>query len=267
MAVTFLATLTAGILGVLAIAPLAHIAVRYLRTVSTLTIALAVATAVWAWLGRDSQATPLWTFALCAVAVIAGGGLLATSATAPTRAGPFRAAAAIGFVTSLVFAMLWGAACGLWPTGNVLAIGAAVVGQTIGAVVLGSVTVSWLLGHAYLTATGMPIDPLRTLSNVFLWATVVRAGWVALIAAIIFLNAGGPPFASALQHVKSEWLIGSMRICVGLVLLVAFAVMVRDCVRVRNTQSATGILYFASVAAYVGELSNQYLVRQIGIGF
>jgi hypothetical protein len=264
MAVTFLATLTAGILGVLALAPVRHIAVRYLRTISTLAIALSVATAVWAWLGSGPDRAPRWVFAVGTLSIVATMALLAASGSAPRRSIAFRISGAAGFATSFVFAIAWGDHTGLWPSNLTLAT--AIVGQAVGALVLGSVTVSWLLGHAYLTATGMPIDPLRTLSNVFFWATVVRVAWVVTIVTLVIQGVGGEPFAAARQRLMSEWLVGSMRAGIGLVLLLTCAFMVRDCVRVRNTQSATGILYFASVAAYVGELSNQYLVRQTGIG-
>jgi hypothetical protein len=267
MAVTFLATLNAGILGVLAIAPLRHIAVRYLRTVSTLAIALAVATAVWAWLDGAAAEAPQWLIGLAALSLACALALFASAGSAPQRAGPFRVAGTAGFLAGMGFAIAWGAHVGLWPTDSPLSTATAIVGQTIGAIVLGSVTVSWLLGHAYLTATGMPIDPLRTLSNVFYWATLARVAWVVTIATLVLRGVGGEAFETARQRLISEWLIASMRGGVGLVLLLTFALMVRGCVRVRNTQSATGILYFASVTAYVGELSNLYLVRQTGIGF
>ena len=43
-----------------------------------------------------------------------------------------------------------------------------------------------------------------------------------------------------------------------------FAYMVADCVRLRSTQSATGILYFGSVFAYIGELASQQLLLDCG---
>lgn len=266
MAIVFLATLTAGILGMLAVAPLRHIAVRYLRTVSTLAIALSAAAAVWAWLDGAAAGAPQWLLGMGALTVVYALALFASAGSAPRRVGQFRIAGAAGFVGSMGFAVAWGFHAGLWPTASPLTATTAIVGQTIGAIVLGSVTVSWLLGHAYLTATGMPIDPLRTLSNVFFWATCARLAWVVTIATLVFRGGGGEALEAARQRLMSEWLIASMRGGVGLLLLLTFAFMVRDCVRVRNTQSATGILYFASVAAYVGELSNQYLVRQTGIG-
>ena len=59
-------------------------------------------------------------------------------------------------------------------------------------------------------------------------------------------------------------MILTLRIAVGLLAVGLFAYMVADCVRLRSTQSATGILYFASIFAYVGELANLQLIAQYG---
>ena len=60
------------------------------------------------------------------------------------------------------------------------------------------------------------------------------------------------------------WLVASLKIGVGLVAVGAFAYMVADCVRLRSTQSATGILYFGSLFAYVGELAGLQLLTECG---
>ena len=57
----------------------------------------------------------------------------------------------------------------------------------------------------------------------------------------------------------------TLRRAVGLLAVSLFAYMVWDCVKLRSTQSATGILYFASVFVYIGELSSQHLAGDIGI--
>lgn len=50
----------------------------------------------------------------------------------------------------------------------------------------------------------------------------------------------------------------------GLVAVAVFAYMVTDCVRLRSTQSATGILYFASLFVYMGELAGLWLILECG---
>ena len=55
-----------------------------------------------------------------------------------------------------------------------------------------------------------------------------------------------------------------LRVGVGLLPVAVFAYMSLDCVRRRSTQSETGILYFASVFTYIGELCSLHLIGQLG---
>jgi len=151
------------------------------------------------------------------------------------------------------------------PTGsrNSLASTLIVVGQVFACWMLGSITVAWLLGHAYLTATKMTIAPLRYFSRMLSAAVAARILFliVALAAAWLLQEASA---ATIWTRLEQAWLIVILRVAVGLMALAVFAYMVGDCVRLRSTQSATGILYFASVMAYVGELASQYLTRELG---
>ena len=61
-----------------------------------------------------------------------------------------------------------------------------------------------------------------------------------------------------------DWLVASVRIGVGLVLPTVFAYMTWQCVKLRSTQSATGILFFMSVLVVVGELASRYLADTAG---
>ena len=70
--------------------------------------------------------------------------------------------------------------------------------------------------------------------------------------------------ASIVGRLWNAWLIVTMRVAIGLVAVGFFAYMVADCVRLRSTQSATGILYFGSVFAYIGELASQQLLLDCG---
>jgi hypothetical protein len=66
------------------------------------------------------------------------------------------------------------------------------------------------------------------------------------------------------ELVYRSWLIVFLRVGLGIVGVGAFTYMVLDCVRLRSTQSATGILYFGSIFAYIGELASQYLLYEWG---
>src|SRR3972149_3019418 len=55
-----------------------------------------------------------------------------------------------------------------------------ILSQLLGALMLGSITVAWLLGHAYLTATKMTIAPLRHFTNLLTWFVIGRTCFVML---------------------------------------------------------------------------------------
>jgi hypothetical protein len=138
-----------------------------------------------------------------------------------------------------------------------------IINQLSAAVFLGSITVAWLLGHAYLTATKMTIAPLRHFSRVFTWCVWLRTAFVAASFAIslwVFRES----LSAHLAELRGAWLYLLLRVGVGLIGVGVFAYMVNDCVRLRSTQSATGILYFGSLLAYVGELAGLHLSREIG---
>jgi len=109
----------------------------------------------------------------------------------------------------------------------------------------------------------MTIVPLRHFSRMLSWSVAIRIVFLLLSVLIAWRGVGGASPA-ILTHLEQCWLIATLRVGVGLAAVAAFAYMVSDCVRLRSTQSATGILYFGSVMAYVGELASQQLVRELG---
>ena len=138
-----------------------------------------------------------------------------------------------------------------------------ILSQILSAWMLGSITLAWLLGHAYLTATKMTIAPLRHFSRMLTWAIAARI--LFMVLSLVFAwQVGGDPNSPILQRAGQSWLIVVLRIGVGLLAVAVFAYMVADCVRLRSTQSATGILYFGSLLAYVGELASQQLIYELG---
>ena len=61
------------------------------------------------------------------------------------------------------------------------------------------------------------------------------------------------------------WVVATVRGGVGLAGAAIFAWMIRDCVKVRATQSATAIFYLSMVFVFLGELAAQYLLRTEGL--
>ena len=121
-----------------------------------------------------------------------------------------------------------------------------------GALALGFVTEAMVLGHWYLVSTKLPSRPLEEL-------TFILVAALALQGALLIVNAAIP--AREVPH-SSALLAGSLasnpafwlRIGVGLVFPLALAAMAWQSSKERAMMSATGLLYIAVGAVFVGEL-------------
>ena len=132
--------------------------------------------------------------------------------------------------------------------GLVAGDGRAVLGGLLSGAVSGLTVHAMLLGHWYLNAPGMRVDVLRRMIDLAL----VAWGLQAAVSAAAVLPWVPPADATATALVALRWLAG----LVGLPVLL---VMARKTLDIPNTQSATGILYVACLAAILGELTAQLL--------
>ncbi len=265
MAPTFLYTLTGGMMLVLAAGRTDQLAWRFLRLVGTIVLALLCGVIAWCLTRPVTEAAPAgpWTIRLAFVAAFGAAVIVLTAPLAARIASAFRAVCVVSGLAGLIAGQLAAIAMigneAVYPFAVVMAI----VAQTLGALLLDSITVAWLLGHAYLTATKMTIAPLRQFSRLLLWAVALRIAFL-LISAVVAWFVRDAAQVSILSHLAQGWIVLTFRVGIGLVAVGVFAYMVSDCVRLRSTQSATGILYFASLFAYVGELANLQLITQYG---
>jgi len=126
---------------------------------------------------------------------------------------------------------------------------------------LGSVVVCMILGHWYLVEPGMSVRPLRRTAALFIGAVAARtlAGgftsvlvWNDLVAGLL---AGGGVL---------DILFFCQRVLFGLALPLALSWMIWQTVKIRSTQSATGILYVAVVFVLFGEFLSHYLLVSTG---
>jgi hypothetical protein len=197
---------------------------------------LAAAAAVVAWLGSvawlgERRRAGLW---LCAAtALLLAAATVLVTATAATQAVPGSAPVST-----------------LEAGGGDRATGATQAGAALlSGLVSGLAVHAMLLGHWYLNAPGMRVDALRRMIDLALVAWGLQLAWSGAA-----LAAGGWPGggATATALVSLRWLAG----LVGLPILL---VMARKTLDIPNTQSATGILYVACLAAILGELTAQLL--------
>lgn len=269
MVATLLYSIAGGMLSILATARVEQIAWKFLRLIGFLVLAIASGVTIWS---VRSATFPLdaGMKSMVGLGILLDAGAVYVVLTAPLAARwprSFRLVCGLigiaGIAASSVSAVV-NLQAGM-DSRPVLryAMSLVITGQILSALMLGSVTIAWLLGHAYLTATKMTVAPLRHFSRMLSWTVTARILFM-LISLILAWHVGGDPNSPILWRVGQGWLIVVLRVPVGLIAVVVFAYMVADCVRLRSTQSATGILYFGSAMAYVGELASQQLIHELG---
>ena len=130
---------------------------------------------------------------------------------------------------------------------------------------LGSVFLAMILGHWYLVIPGLPVRHLRRMTW-FLGFTLALRGAMGL-----FALAWARP-VPALEGMSAWRIAGGVaaffywqRVGIGLVIPVILTFLVERTVRVSATQSATGLLYVATIFVLMGELLSRYLYLSLGI--
>jgi hypothetical protein len=118
---------------------------------------------------------------------------------------------------------------------------------------MGSTLTAMLLGHQYLTAPSMTIDPLKRVLVVMACALLVRAllaGAGTWATPVVDLS---PAFPSGAPNLGT---ILAVRWGVGFVAFGVATLMTWRTASIRSTQSATGILYIAMIFVLFGELTS-----------
>lgn len=137
----------------------------------------------------------------------------------------------------------------------------AILDTLLAALMLGGANFAMIFGHWYLVIPGMKLDPLRRVSRDLLWITLART--LVLAAGIMFFRNALP--AGRLMPL-TVWLWPGpgqfffiQRVLYGLIAAAPLAWMAAKCADLRNTQSATGILYALELAVLVGEGLSRHL--------
>jgi hypothetical protein len=124
-------------------------------------------------------------------------------------------------------------------------------GAVVSGLVTGLTVHAMLLGHWYLNAPGMRVDALRRMID----AALAAWGLQLALSLAAWATAGGPVASGT-----TETALLALRWLAGLVGLPILLLMARQTLAIPNTQSATGILYVACLAAILGELTAQLLL-------
>jgi hypothetical protein len=134
----------------------------------------------------------------------------------------------------------------------------AAVSSLSSALLLGAVTVTMVLGHWYLVDTSLSIAPLRDGARFV--SLAVAARWAAVAATLAFggwemLRIGRA--ADVILSTNGLFFLFRGLMGLGAPLLLAF--LIWQTVKIRSTQSATGLLYVLLVLVLFGELISSFL--------
>jgi hypothetical protein len=126
------------------------------------------------------------------------------------------------------------------------------------AALLGIATTAMLLGHSYLIAPGMSIQPLMRLLAALAVAVLLRA----VLAGAALASWTSVYSLTNLNNEAVLWL--PVRWGLGIVGPLVLAYLTWQTARIRSTQSATGILYVVVIFCFLGELTSQLLLNTTG---
>lgn len=201
--------------------------------------------------------SPLWFGAERAL-TIAFLALLAFYLVA-LQSGRRGAAALLAPIVPLVgLGGLWSAAL-VEPSGQIAGLGAPLA-VLAGGLALGAAVAGLSLGHWYLVAPDLSVQPLITLTFLCLGAI----GAQAILLPLLLLFAG--PAAERIPLLFGEQAIFfAVRILFGLLLPAGAAVLVWRTARIRSLDSATGILYVLATLVLAGEIAARSLFFLTGV--
>jgi len=129
------------------------------------------------------------------------------------------------------------------------------------ALVMGAVILAMMLGHWYLVTPKLSISPLKRYSASYILLTVLMALQIALSW---WLYTGPGVEGDALRR---EMIFILFRTSWGLLAPLGMAYWIWTTVKMKSTQSATGILYAAMICTMMGEAMGLYLTLRTGVPF
>lgn len=144
--------------------------------------------------------------------------------------------------------------------------GAAVLNSVLSTFFLGFTMTAMLLGHWYLNQPKMSGDELKRVTIAFLVLVALRF----LVATWGLYQLLSPMTEAEIYKAlagTTQGIFVLMRYFWGILGPLGLAYLIWGTVKIRSTQSATGILYVAVVFVLIGEIISQYLTFFHGIAF
>ena len=110
-----------------------------------------------------------------------------------------------------------------------------------------------MLGHWYLVTPKLSITPLKRYSAAYILLTVFTALKLVL-AYHLFVGWSWPPSTAAgLRLMGEDLMFALFRVTWGVMAPLAASYFIWETVKIKSTQSATGILYASMVCTIIGE--------------
>lgn len=121
------------------------------------------------------------------------------------------------------------------------------------------------LGHWYLNVHGLPVAHLKRAVNVFGFFLILRLVWDAWFLATGKVLYGGEwiPLVKFITGLDGFFLL--IALMFGLLFPLASLYFVHGTLKLKNTQSTTGILYVILCAVLIGDLAYKYYFIRFGI--
>lgn len=135
------------------------------------------------------------------------------------------------------------------------------------AMILGGVLGAMITGHWYLVRTKLSLQPLKIAAGIFIGAVLTKT---VLIVATLATYWTGPDtlladLARRLISFAPESLFFWARFSFGILAPLFFSYLIWGTVKIRSTQSATGILYASLILVLLGEAFGKFLYYFSGI--
>ena len=148
-------------------------------------------------------------------------------------------------------------------TGSTELLTLSIAGSVSSSLMLGAVLVSMILGHWYLVETSLSIAPLRDGTRWLVVAVLLR--WAIVAAVLLYGGFEALKVGRAADLIFSTGgLFFMFRTLMGLVAPLLLTGLIWQTVKIRSTQSATGLLYVASFLVLFGESFSQFLLVATG---
>jgi hypothetical protein len=258
--------LISGALGVIAGSNIKIISLQWLRLQGMILMVLCGLAMAANFLTDGGPSSPFHQRGLAVMialtmAAVIGLGVATIAGRTQFARGVAATGAALGFASSCWLGLATGAipSTGLWP------LAASLMAMGSSAFLLGAATLSMLMGHSYLVASGMSIAPMRRVTKFFAWGLAVRAILAGSVGLAFFFSSRSSPEPIFYSWTLQYGLFAATRILVGLAVPAVLAWMAWKTVQIRSTQSATGILFAAMIFVYMGELTFAHLMKASGL--